>query len=318
MEKVIISRFEYRRACLSGAYRKAYKRLFKKEAPYRKINGKRVISDPEQSNELLFEMIVSGRPFMVGRFGSVENSVIGAYYRKTLFRDDYSEKEMFALCNNAGFFPRDVSLIDRFALLMLDCCKELDVVGLWNDFFEMHTVKQFAKNAQGVKLFCLEPYYHIENSWTHALNGKKVLVVHPFKATIDRQKGSLKELFDSRFWPDCAIITYRSVQTIGETIDPRFNNWFQALEHMEKEISGLDFDIAIIGCGAYGFPLAAFVKSLGKQAIHLGGATQLLFGIKGKRWDDSPLSGFFNESWTRPIPNDCNDNAKFVEGGCYW
>ena len=46
------------------------------------------------------------------------------------------------------------------------------------------------------------------------------------------------------------------------------------------------FDVAIIGCGAYGMPLAAMLKQAGKQAIHLGGATQLLFGIKGKRWEE--------------------------------
>lgn len=33
----------------------------------------------------------------------------------------------------------------------------------------------------------------------------------------------------------------------------------------------------------YGFPLAAHVKHKGKQAIHLGGTLQLLFGIKGNR-----------------------------------
>ena len=47
-----------------------------------------------------------------------------------------------------------------------------------------------------------------------------------------------------------------------------------------------DYDICLIGAGAYGFPLAAHVKRKGKKAIHLGGALQLLFGVKGKRWED--------------------------------
>ena len=33
-------------------------------------------------------------------------------------------------------------------------------------------------------------------------------------------------------------------------------------------------------------PLAAFIKSIGKKAVHLGGSTQILFGIKGERWDE--------------------------------
>lgn len=44
----------------------------------------------------------------------------------------------------------------------------------------------------------------------------------------------------------------------------------------------INFDTAIIGCGAYGMPLAAQIKNAGRQAIHLGGAVQLLFGIKGE------------------------------------
>lgn len=63
----------------------------------------------------------------------------------------------------------------------------------------------------------------------------------------------------------------------------------------------IDFDIALIGCGAYGMPLASFIKGMGKQAVHLAGWTQILFGIKGKRWDDLPyVSKFYNNAWVRP------------------
>ena len=61
---------------------------------------------------------------------------------------------------------------------------------------------------------------------------------------------------------------------------------------MQKEIDKIDFDIAILGCGAYGYPLASYIKSIGKKAIHIGGATQLIFGIKGKRWEKA---SFINE-----------------------
>jgi threonine dehydrogenase-like Zn-dependent dehydrogenase len=39
---------------------------------------------------------------------------------------------------------------------------------------------------------------------------------------------------------------------------------------MIDEIGKIDFDVAILGCGAYGLPLAAAIKGMGKQAIHLG------------------------------------------------
>ena len=75
-----------------------------------------------------------------------------------------------------------------------------------------------------------------------------------------------------------------------------FSNWFETLDALTEETYKLDFDIALIGCGAYGFPLASRIKNLGKKSIHLGGATQVMFGIKGKRWDQrSRFMNLYNE-----------------------
>ena len=99
----------------------------------------------------------------------------------------------------------------------------------------------------------------------------------------------------------------------------QFKNWFEALAFMKKQIDTKDFDIAIIGAGAYGFPLAAHIKRIGKKAVHLGGATQMLFGIKGKRWVDNPkFKHIINEHFVYPSENDKINNANKVEGGCYW
>ncbi|MPN33589.1 hypothetical protein SDC9_181078 [bioreactor metagenome] len=88
---------------------------------------------------------------------------------------------------------------------------------------------------------------------------------------------------------------------------------------MKEKISKSDFEIAIIGAGAYGLALGAYIKSLGKQAIHMGGATQLLFGIKGTRWDKHDfISNLYNENWIRPSENEIYKGANNVEGGCYW
>ena len=102
---------------------------------------------------------------------------------------------------------------------------------------------------------------------------------------------------------------------------------------MEQQIDKIDFDIALIGCGAYGMPLAAHVKRLGKQAVHLAGGLQLLFGIKGKRWTEEHVGNFeyrpgvilswdyrslFNDHWCYPLAIDTPSNAEVVEGGCYW
>jgi hypothetical protein len=99
---------------------------------------------------------------------------------------------------------------------------------------------------------------------------------------------------------------------------------------MKSEIDKVDYDICLIGCGAYGFHLAAHVKRTGKKAVHLGGALQLLFGIKGKRWEDpyygvhkwkipyGSYTNLMNEFWVRPSINETPINAEKVENSCYW
>jgi pyruvate/2-oxoglutarate dehydrogenase complex dihydrolipoamide dehydrogenase (E3) component len=85
----------------------------------------------------------------------------------------------------------------------------------------------------------------------------------------------------------------------------------QALEH--------DFDVAIIGCGAYGFPLASRLKKQGRKAIHLGGPTQLLFGIKGNRWDSMPdHRTLYNEHWVRPKESEKPLARRTVGQDSYW
>ena len=81
-----------------------------------------------------------------------------------------------------------------------------------------------------------------------------------------------------------------------------------------------EFDVALIACGAYGLPLAARLREAGKQAVHVGGALQLLFGIRGTRWDDfSLLKPFYNEAWRYPLESEhLKTDSKGVENGCYW
>jgi hypothetical protein len=121
--------------------------------------------------------------------------------------------------------------------------------------------------------------------------------------------------------PEFELKTLKAVQTIAGEKDERFSTWFEALEYMFEETMKIDFDIAIIGCGAYGMPLAAKLKKTGKQAIHLGGETQLLFGIKGKWWEEnypSKIASCFNEYWGYPADSEKPKNAGTVEMGCYW
>ncbi len=82
----------------------------------------------------------------------------------------------------------------------------------------------------------------------------------------------------------------------------------------------LPFDVAILGCGAYGLPLVNFiVHELKRPAVYIGGGVQILFGIKGRRWLSHPvISTFFNDNWVFPSDNEKPSGADQVEGSSYW
>ena len=279
---------------------------------------------PEQeTNRFIHDQILSGKPFLAGRFGANELSMM-----KTI---EFDVKSKYEICthmmsSNAGFFPEDTGAIKGFLPLMLDFCNECDVLGTWSQPFEGYFIREYMKkNVFLTTLKGLEPWVCPEEPWSAALKGKKVVVVHPFQETIESQYLRRTDIFPgTEILPDFDLRIVKAVQTVAGTQDFRFASWYEALEYMFAEVMKEEFDVAIIGCGAYGAPLAAKIKKAGKQAIHLGGATQLLFGIMGKRWDGSLnnmygyVQALSNDAWTRPAISDKVSNAENVEFGCYW
>lgn len=288
----------------------------------------------DKANEAVFNLINGESPCMIARFGNTELLTICNYisvhshshsFLKYLKGEEppwwWDAKSRFMMGNNAGFFPLDDWSIEKFCSLMLEDTLQLDLLGSWlkEELYLSHLLKDIPKT----NLFYLEPFFS-STPWTRVLAGKKVLVIHPFAELIESQYRLKHRKFFTNpdILPEFELETIKAVQSMGGK-HPSFPTWFDALEWMENEITHKDFDIALIGCGAYGFPLAAFVKRLGKKAIHLGGVLQLLFGIKGARWENSDYLGgkyrfLFNEYWIRPGDTLRPANASSVENACYW
>lgn len=224
------------------------------------------------------------------------------------------------LCFNSGFFPSDVKLAERFAKMAIDDANSIDILGSYinkEKFIEDHL-----KNAVKINLDGYYAPFLWENPWTKELKDKKVLVVHPFAETIEQQYKKREKLFkNSEVLPSFrALYTIKAVQSIGGEGAPGFKNWFDALEYMEAQMDRIDYDVVLIGCGAYGMSLAAHAKRRGKVAIHLAGWTQMLFGIYGNRWlNDQPrYAKYINEYWVRPSEEEKPKASESIENGCYW
>lgn len=257
-------------------------------------------------------------PSMIARFGATEiKAVVYPLLPRPvqgLLCNRFSER----LRLYSGVFPSGEASLRRFATLMEEDARELDILGSWRA--EEALLRPQLQGVEFVPLPALEPYLSAM-PWSAALEGLKVLVIHPFTRTIESQYRNHRRLLfqDERILPEFkSLALLQAVQSIAGT-PTRFEDWFEALDWMKDQINTIDFDVALIGCGAYGFPLAAHVKRLGKIGIHLGGATQLLFGIRGKRWDDNKeLARHVNEYWVRPSAEETPSQARIVENACYW
>lgn len=271
------------------------------------------------TNDFIASSIQSGKPFMVARYGDVElRTVVYTIQNRMGWRNEVPERIKKILSNNAGFFPATDENMFKFGDVMLEASKSVDLFATWYNIMEDYVIHYTSPKSELCVPEFIDPF-RSSDPWTKALKGKKVLVVHPFSESIQKQYMIREKLYDNpKMLPEFELITYKAIQTqAGETCE--FATWFDALDKMFSDIEKLDFDIAILGCGAYGFPLAAKIKNIGKQAIHLGGATQILFGIKGARWEAKPeVSKLFNEYWVRPSESERPKNANRVENACYW
>lgn len=284
--------------------------------------GNKTMLTAEETNNLIYQAVLENRPFFAGRYGGFEIATIVKYLENRI--SDTSDLAYY-LKNNAGFFPKEKKQIEKFARLYLKASEELNLIGRhWNGM-EDYIIRSYAPASDISAMFYLEPWYPgVTIPWTAALKGKNVLIVHPFEASIRKQYATCrKTLFNiPEILPDFKLKTFKAIQTSANCNDNRFNTWFDALDYMYDKIIDIEFDIAIIGCGAYGFPLAARLKRSGKVAIHMGGVLQILFGIKGNRWETHSrfdyVKKLFNDSWIYPLKEDQPSEARTIENGCYW
>lgn len=293
----------------------------------------------QNGNDFIYHSLLNnekeGKGMMIVKFGTYElGSLVSYIYNfnkdpKMNFWDfkklacvglDF-KKCLSTLALNAGMFPETLSegiiVCEEYRKLLGD----IDILASYQ-----YSEKALLKAMPSCRYVDLDAFYapfKFENPWTQWLEGKKVLVVHPFVESIKKQYETKRErLFDNplvlpKFKSlDCI----KAVQSAAGNIPEEFSSWHEALEYMKSEIAKKDFDVALIGCGAYGMPLAAFVKSLGKVGIQLAGWTQMLFGVYGERWisQQTQYSKFINKYWIRPNENETPRKAKDIESGCYW
>jgi hypothetical protein len=307
---------------LAVAGRRSRARQSDGPAPLQPSDYHRSILPLDEGNALIRRALASDRPFMAGRSGTVELDCVTYYrkHRRTRRPPDYPDSIAHYMFNNAGFFPVTADSLDAFAKAYVDAVGALDAMAVWFNPGESDLARGVCPEAELIPLRSLEPYYH-RDPWSAELAGRTVLVIHPFAESIAANYAHRRSVLfdDPNVLPAFDLHVLKAVQSIAGEQTP-FASWFEALDRMKSEMDAIEFDACIVGAGAYGLPLAAHARARGKVAIHMGGATQVLFGIRGRRWDDHEIiSKLYNEHWTRPKPSETPRNYRRVEdGGAYW
>lgn len=273
----------------------------------------------------------SSSPLLIGRHGTFEFQCVLWSMKNP---DSPMEDKMISVLNtNAGIFPKTRDAMKEWLEAYWLASKLAD--GLATGWYlptaeaEKRLVTEHCPNALQFPLRSLEPYYVApEHRWTRLLENRRVCVVSSFTQTMATQvmKGR-------RIWPKdgSSILPQKAKWSFVRSYYPPeltnastawlpgISSWKEAVESIVLRVLQTDPEIILIGCGGLAMVAAAELKKRGKIAIVLGGAIQVLFGIKGSRWKKHEIiSDFWNDAWTSPRADEVPSHAFAVEGGCYW
>lgn len=276
------------------------------------------------SSFYLYEQFKTTEPFAFGKIGNCELMCIYNYFvyqhkKQPVVWEPTIINEIY---NNTGVFPQTEQARIDFVYEIVNCLPNIDSLAQWSLFnqdFESRFIKKYSPNCELIDLQSIEPFY-FGAPWTEHLENKNVLVISPFTETIKIQYEKRHFIWkDSRILPPFNLFTIKHPYSPGIDKPSEYTSWLDMVRHYKTLMDNVDYDVVLTGTGASSLPLIAHARSRGKKGVHLGGPLQLLFGIKGSRWDNGPVGKhFYNEHWTRPSIDEMPLKYKTIEGGCYW
>ena len=177
--------------------------------------------------------------------------------------------------------------------------------------------------GQKIHLRDIEPYYTDEiRQWTRLLRGQRVCAVSPFYLSLSAGYRARGEIWNNGLLPEFksfSVVRSYFAPLIGGATHSWGCSWEEAVNRMEAEVLKTGARVVLIGCGGLGMILGSRLKKRGLICIVMGGALQILFGVKGKRWNEhKTISRFYNINWIVPQAEEIPPGAGLIEGGCYW
>tara|TARA_B100001057_G_scaffold501195_1_gene621810 strand:+ start:7213 stop:8079 length:867 start_codon:yes stop_codon:yes gene_type:complete len=268
----------------------------------------------------------SGRGVSINRMPGIEADMLRAWvacFQDAALTISKFPRQLHLLKQNTGFYSLPGNEVDE---LQTWCTLYLNALQSSTMLYRLET-DYAAQNDYLVDGFQEEIHVWSANSlhaWLPLLEGKKVLICSPFTKTIEGQLGKRNALFKGGHipfeYPTFEPVLVQAHNTILGNEPHPCQGWTASLDMMFEEIVKHEFDIAILGCGGYGVPLCDKLRDAGKKAFYVGSYCQIMFGIKGKRWENegNPIGSYFNSNWVNPSQDERPPSYVEVEGGCYW
>jgi len=268
------------------------------------------------------QLLRDGRPFAAGKIGTAE--ILGLDYFDRFFQGGLGitswVRPATRLANNAGFFPVELDAYRGWNREMRASIAHLDFVCLWqtDPFLRLYESKFVSKNAEKAQRI---PMGWLGKSILHEIADFRCLVISPFIKTMQMQLPRMRQIHDpenqtNTNWEKLASNIRFLRCPLQWHLEPSpYRSWAEGLEILSGKVAQEQFDVALVGAGAWSLPLAAQIKKSGRSAIHTGGETQLFFGIKGQRWNHID---FYNSAWVSVLPEETPELRAKIDDACYW
>ena len=249
----------------------------------------------------------------------IKNTYVQWLYRTAGYYDKSVNLEQYIISNN----------LEKYINLLNESIKNSDHLCIaflnYNNTILHKYVERYI-NYLNLKKYSNFNIYYMHHLKDYIIN-KKVLVISSFTELIEQQifSGNFKTIHGNIF-DNTQFIYYKYPYKFFNTGPD--NNIFETLDKIKNDIIKLDFDIAILSCGADGTILTNFISENKKDAIYIGGHLPTMFGIFGNRHKEkiNDKNFYMNKNITdynnyiiTNIPEKYRpDNYQMIEGGCYW
>jgi hypothetical protein len=275
--------------------------------------GGEMIFDAAAGNLRVKQLMLAGKPAAMGKIGSLEAEAAECF----LAGSDYPEILRKQMLVNVGLHPADRAHLDAFCEVYLRAADQLDLLAAWGNPGECVIIKRVGPRPL-VRLQSFESWLYDE-PWSAALAGKRVVLVTPFARSAKAQFARRSEIWlNPTVLPELDLRVVKMPLSPG-LVPPMHKDWQERYQSLVDEIERAPYDVLLVGAGGISLLLASHAKAQGRIGFHLGGHTQILFGITGRRWDkDYELARRQGPGWVRPGGDEAPPTVAQVEQGCYW